>query len=69
MHVPNLRNLGFCLRQKRVSLCFWQKHKDGTPIYTFYLAMALTDAEDEQHWNWKLRPEVSNAIKALGLDA
>ena len=22
MHVPNLRNLCFCLRQKRVSLCF-----------------------------------------------
>ncbi len=42
--------------------------QDGTPIYTFYLATALTDAEDEQHWNWKLRPEVSNAIKALGLD-
>lgn len=45
------------------------KYKDGTPIYTFYLAMPLPDAEDEQHWNWKLRPEVSNAIKALGLDA
>jgi hypothetical protein len=42
-------------------------YKDGTPIYTFYLAVALTDAEDEQYWNWKLRPEVSNAIAALGL--
>jgi hypothetical protein len=46
-----------------------EKYKDGTPIYTFYLATALTDAEDEQYWNWKLRPEVSNAIKVLGLDA
>jgi hypothetical protein len=46
-----------------------EKYKDGTPIYTFYLAMPLTDAEDEQHWNWKLRPEVSNAIEALGLNA
>ena len=45
------------------------KYKDGTPIYTFYLATALTDAEDEQYWNWKLRPELSNAIEALGLDA
>ena len=42
-------------------------NKEGTPIYTFYLAVALTDAEDEQYWNWKLRPEVSNAIAALGL--
>jgi hypothetical protein len=45
------------------------KYKDGAPIYTFYLATALTDVEDEQHWNWKLRPEVSNAIAALGFDA
>jgi hypothetical protein len=43
-------------------------YKDGTPIYTFYLATELTKTEDEQHWRWKLRPEVSNAIKALGLD-
>ena len=45
------------------------KYNDGAPIYTFYLATALTDAEDEQYWNWKLRPEVSNAIEVLGLDA
>jgi hypothetical protein len=38
-------------------------------LIAFYLATALTDAEDEQHWNWKLRPEVSNAIEVLGLDA
>ena len=44
-------------------------YKDGTPIYTFYLATELTETADEQNWNWKLRPEVSNAIKALGLDA
>jgi hypothetical protein len=31
--------------------------------------VALTDAEGEQYWNWKLRPEVSNAIAALALDA
>jgi len=46
-----------------------ESYKDGTPIYTFYLATELTKSDDEQHWSWKLRPEVSNAIKALGLDA
>ena len=44
-------------------------YKDGTPIYTFYLATELTDTEDEQYWNWKLRPEVSNAIETIGLHA
>lgn len=44
-------------------------YKDSTPIYTFYLATELTKTEDEQYWQWKLRPQVSNAIKALGLDA
>jgi hypothetical protein len=45
------------------------KYKDGSPIYTFYLAEAATESEIEKNWKWKLRPEVSKAIAALGLDA
>ena len=45
------------------------KRKDGTPIYTCYLAEASKDNEDEEYWHWTLRPEVSKAIVALGLDA
>lgn len=45
------------------------KYKDDSPIYTFYLAEAATDLGNEENWRWKLRPEVSKAIKELGLDA
>jgi hypothetical protein len=45
------------------------KYNDGSPIYTFYLAEAATESEIEKNWRWKLRPEVSKAIEALGLDA
>ena len=44
-------------------------YKDGSPIYTFYLGEAATESEIEKNWKWKLRPEVSKAIAALGLDA
>ena len=44
-------------------------YNDGSPIYTFYLAEAATESEIEKNWKWKLRPEVSKAIAALGLDA
>ena len=46
-----------------------EKYKDGSPIYTFYLAEAATESDIEKDWRWKLRPEVSKAIAALGLDA
>ena len=45
------------------------KYKDGSPIYTFYIAEAAPNSENEEYWHWKLRPEVSKAIVALGLDA
>lgn len=44
------------------------KRGDGTEIYTFYLAEAATESEEEGYWRWKLRPEVSSVIKELGLD-
>ncbi len=43
------------------------KREDGSPIYTFYLAEASKDNEDEEYWHWKLRPEVSKSIEILGL--
>jgi hypothetical protein len=46
-----------------------EKYADGSPIYTFYLAEATEKPETEANWKWKLRPEVSKAIEALGLDA
>lgn len=46
-----------------------RKYKDGSPIYTFYLAEAATESDIKGDWKWKLRPEVSKAIVALGLDA
>ncbi|MCH8248785.1 MAG: hypothetical protein IH913_04195 [Proteobacteria bacterium] len=45
-------------------------YDDGSsPIYTFYLAEAAAESDNESNWKWKLRPEVSKAIKELGLDA
>lgn len=46
-----------------------REYDDGSPIYTFYLAEAATESDNEENWKWKLRPEVSKAIAALGLDA
>lgn len=43
------------------------KRKDGTFIYTFSLATAGDINDGEEHWVWKLRPEVSSAIEYLGL--
>jgi len=43
------------------------KRVDGSPIYTCYLAEASEDNESEEHWHWKLRPEVSKSIEILGL--
>jgi len=45
------------------------KRSDGTPIYTSALATAGDRTVDEQHWTWKLRPQVAFAIKQLGLAA
>ena len=42
--------------------------KDGTPIYTYALATAGDPTSEEEHWVWKLRPEVSQAIEILGLN-
>lgn len=64
LHYGNIGKLLFELAPIKLNT-----YKDGTPVYTSYLATELTESDDEQHWNWKLRPEVSNAIKALGLDA
>jgi hypothetical protein len=41
---------------------------DGTPIYTYALATAGDPRGEEDHWVWKLRPEVSSAIEILGLN-
>lgn len=43
------------------------KRTDGTDIYTYYLAEAATESEDEGFWRWKLRPEISDVIRELGL--
>jgi len=42
--------------------------RDGTPIYTYALATAGDPTGEEDHWVWKLRPEVSAAIEILGLN-
>jgi hypothetical protein len=42
-------------------------HKDGTPIYTFMLATEGDSGEDKSEWEWKMRPEVADAIAQLGL--
>lgn len=45
------------------------KRKDGTYIYTSYLASPAEETEDEGYWQWKLRPEVAKIIEHLGLNA
>lgn len=42
------------------------RHPDGKPIYTFVIA----DGErlEGDNWRWTMRPEVADAIAALGLD-
>jgi hypothetical protein len=40
---------------------------DGTMIYTFALATGDNLKQDEAQWQWKLRPEVAEAIEYLGL--
>jgi hypothetical protein len=45
------------------------KRQDGSPIYTYALATAGDRTSEEEHWVWKLRPEVAYAIEALGLCA
>jgi hypothetical protein len=42
-------------------------HKDGTPIYTFMLAIEGDSGQDKSEWEWKMRPEVADAIAQLGL--
>lgn len=42
-------------------------HKDGTPIYTFMLATGGDGGRDKSEWEWKMRPEVADAIAQLGL--
>lgn len=43
------------------------KRDDGTEIFTYYLAEAVDKTGDEGHWQWKLRPEVSEVIKQLDI--
>ncbi len=43
------------------------KRRDGSEIFTFYLAEAGEETEDEGLWQWKLRPEMSKVIEKLGL--
>ena len=43
--------------------------KDGAPIYTFALAEAGERNGDEDHWHWKMRPQVAAALEYLGLIA
>ena len=40
---------------------------DGTEIYTFTLATEGGLSQDESQWQWKMRPEVAEAIEQLGL--
>ena len=44
------------------------KKRDGVPVYTYYLAQASEEDETEEHFQWKLRPEVAGAIAKLGLN-
>ncbi len=43
------------------------KRADGTLIYTSALAEAGDRTEAEDHWVWKMRPEVADAIREVGL--
>ena len=43
------------------------RRSDGTPVYTSALATPGDRTTDEQHWTWKLRPQVAFAIEQLGL--
>lgn len=43
------------------------KRKNGSYIFTYALATAGDTDGDEGQWIWKMRPEVSAAIKSLGL--
>ncbi len=40
---------------------------DGTPIFTFALAVPGNKAAPEDQWIWKMRPELAEAVSALGL--
>jgi hypothetical protein len=40
---------------------------DGSLIYTSALATAGETTDSDEHWAWKLRPEVAYAIERLGL--
>ena len=42
-------------------------HKNGAPIYTFMLATGGDHDQDKSEWEWKMRPEVADAIAQLGL--
>lgn len=44
------------------------KRNDNSLIYTYALATAGEMDAPEDHWVWKLRPEVSSAIESLGLN-
>lgn len=43
------------------------KHKDGSPVYTYMLATGGDDEQAKSEWEWKMRPEVADAIAHLGL--
>jgi hypothetical protein len=42
-------------------------HKNGAPIYTFMLATGGDSDQDKSEWEWKMRPEVADAIAQLGI--
>ena len=42
---------------------------DGSLVYTSALATAGERTGAEEHWRWKLRPQVAFAIETLGLSA
>lgn len=42
-------------------------HKDGSPVYTFMLATEGDSGQAGSEWEWKMRPEVADAIAQLGL--
>ena len=42
---------------------------DGSPVYTSALATEGERVGAEEHWRWKLRPQVAFAIEALGFAA
>jgi hypothetical protein len=43
------------------------KYPDGKFIYTFSLATEGDLNQDEAQWQWKMRPEVAEAVNQLGL--